>query len=145
MGSLHVFRQTFAHTYLAREGEVYKLSRLMGHTGIEITQIESPCPGAVSLMVFASETALSHFERRDHLTQDIHPKGIRPPAAQIRRNMHGYGVPALHTLNVLKGHMQRSIVRALGMVAFTCVVLLQKKTQDTRVFGDGQSCSFSRS
>ena len=36
--SPHTFRHTFAKMYLERGGEVFKLSREMGHSGIQITQ-----------------------------------------------------------------------------------------------------------
>jgi site-specific recombinase XerD len=35
----HKFRHTFAHTWLERGGEVYSLSRLMGHSSVKITEI----------------------------------------------------------------------------------------------------------
>lgn len=34
----HTFRHTFARMYLERGGEVYKLSRLMGHTDVKTTE-----------------------------------------------------------------------------------------------------------
>ena len=36
--SAHTFRHTFARMYLEQGGEIYKLSRLMGHSDIEVTQ-----------------------------------------------------------------------------------------------------------
>jgi integrase/recombinase XerD len=33
------FRHTFARTWLERGGEVYSLSRLMGHSSVKITEI----------------------------------------------------------------------------------------------------------
>lgn len=36
--SAHVWRHTYAMNYLKNGGDVYKLSRLMGHTGIAITE-----------------------------------------------------------------------------------------------------------
>jgi integrase/recombinase XerD len=35
----HKFRHTFARTWLERGGEVYSLSRLMGHSSVKITEI----------------------------------------------------------------------------------------------------------
>lgn len=35
----HKFRHTFARTWLERDGEVYSLSRLMGHSSVKITEI----------------------------------------------------------------------------------------------------------
>ena len=37
--SPHTFRHTFAVTYLMKGGDVYKLSRLMGHTSVAITEV----------------------------------------------------------------------------------------------------------
>jgi integrase/recombinase XerD len=37
--SAHVFRHTFAKMYLARGGEVFKLSREMGHSEVQVTEI----------------------------------------------------------------------------------------------------------
>ncbi len=36
--SAHTFRHTFARMYLEQGGEIYKLSRLMGHSSVEITE-----------------------------------------------------------------------------------------------------------
>ncbi|GCE03844.1 tyrosine-type recombinase/integrase [Dictyobacter aurantiacus] len=36
--SAHTFRHTFARIYLEQGGEIYKLSRLMGHSSVEITE-----------------------------------------------------------------------------------------------------------
>ena len=36
--SAHIWRHTYAMNYLKNGGDVYKLSRLMGHTGIAITE-----------------------------------------------------------------------------------------------------------
>ena len=36
--SAHTFRHTFACTYLEQGGEIYKLSRLLGHSGVEVTE-----------------------------------------------------------------------------------------------------------
>lgn len=36
--SAHVWRHTYAVTYLENGGDVYKLSRLMGHTSVQITE-----------------------------------------------------------------------------------------------------------
>jgi site-specific recombinase XerD len=36
--SAHTFRHTFARMFLERGGEVYKLSRLMGHTDVKTTE-----------------------------------------------------------------------------------------------------------
>ena len=35
----HVLRHTFARTWLERGGDVYSLSRLMGHSSVKITEI----------------------------------------------------------------------------------------------------------
>jgi integrase len=35
----HKLRHTFARTWLERGGDVYSLSRLMGHSGVQITEI----------------------------------------------------------------------------------------------------------
>jgi site-specific recombinase XerD len=35
----HKFRHTFARTWLERGGEVYSLSRLMGHSSVKVTEI----------------------------------------------------------------------------------------------------------
>jgi integrase/recombinase XerD len=35
----HKFRHTFARTWLERGGEVYRLSRLMGHSSVKVTEI----------------------------------------------------------------------------------------------------------
>jgi len=37
--SAHVFRHTFAKMYLARGGEVFKLSREMGHSQVQVTEV----------------------------------------------------------------------------------------------------------
>jgi integrase/recombinase XerD len=36
--SAHTFRHTFARMYLEQGGEIYKLSRLMGHSSVEVTE-----------------------------------------------------------------------------------------------------------
>lgn len=36
--SAHTFRHTFACTYLEQGGEIYKLSRLLGHSSVEVTE-----------------------------------------------------------------------------------------------------------
>jgi site-specific recombinase XerD len=36
--SAHTFRHTFACTYMENGGEIYKLSRLMGHSSVEVTE-----------------------------------------------------------------------------------------------------------
>src|SRR5579875_2669807 len=36
--SAHTFRHTFARMYLEKGGEIYKLSRLMGHSSVEVTE-----------------------------------------------------------------------------------------------------------
>ena len=36
--SAHTFRHTYAVNFLKASGDIYKLSRLLGHTGISITQ-----------------------------------------------------------------------------------------------------------
>ncbi len=36
--SAHTFRHTFARIYLENGGEIYKLSRLMGHSSVEVTE-----------------------------------------------------------------------------------------------------------
>jgi len=36
--SAHTFRHTFARMYLEQGGEIYRLSRLMGHSSVEITE-----------------------------------------------------------------------------------------------------------
>jgi site-specific recombinase XerD len=36
--SAHTFRHTFARMYLENGGEIYKLSRLMGHSSVEVTE-----------------------------------------------------------------------------------------------------------
>jgi len=35
----HKFRHTFARTWLERGGELYSLSRLMGHSSVKVTEI----------------------------------------------------------------------------------------------------------
>ena len=37
--SAHTFRHTFAKFYLQRGGEVFKLSREMGHSTVQVTEI----------------------------------------------------------------------------------------------------------
>lgn len=36
--SAHTFRHTFARMYLEQGGGIYKLSRLMGHSSVEVTE-----------------------------------------------------------------------------------------------------------
>jgi integrase/recombinase XerD len=36
--SAHTFRHTFACVYMENGGEIYKLSRLMGHSSVEVTE-----------------------------------------------------------------------------------------------------------
>lgn len=35
----YIFRHTFARTWLERGGELYSLSRLMGHSSVKVTEI----------------------------------------------------------------------------------------------------------
>lgn len=36
--SPHTFRNTFAVNYLKATGDIYKLSRIMGHSGVDVTE-----------------------------------------------------------------------------------------------------------
>ncbi len=36
--SPHIFRHTFAKMYLQRGGEIFKLSRELGHSGVQVTE-----------------------------------------------------------------------------------------------------------
>jgi integrase/recombinase XerD len=37
--SAHTFRHSFARVWLERGGEVYSLSRLLGHTSVQVTEV----------------------------------------------------------------------------------------------------------
>lgn len=37
-GDAHTFRHTFACMYLEQGGEIYKLSKLMGHSSVDVTE-----------------------------------------------------------------------------------------------------------
>jgi len=70
----HKFRHTFARTWLERGGELYSLSRLMGHSSVQITEIY--------LQDFQSRQARQHHTKYSPLGQ------LKLPKAGRRR--HGY-------------------------------------------------------
>src|SRR5262249_40388305 len=67
--SAHTFRHSFARTWLERGGEVYSLSRLLGHSSVQVTE--------VYLREFQSRQARQHHNEYSPLA-DLHlPRGKR--------------------------------------------------------------------
>jgi site-specific recombinase XerD len=65
--SAHTFRHTFARSWLEHGGEIYSLSRLMGHTNVQITE--------VYLRDFQARQARQHHAEYSPLASFQPPKG----------------------------------------------------------------------
>jgi integrase/recombinase XerD len=73
----HKFRHTFARTWLERGGELYSLSRLMGHSSVQITELY--------LQDFQSRQARLHHTKYSPLSQLKLPKAGRRRHRYTRR------------------------------------------------------------
>jgi integrase len=84
--SAHTFRHSFARMWLEHGGEVYSLSRLLGHTNVQITE--------VYLRDFQSRPARQHHAEHSPLATFRPPKGkpstrfhsLLPPASDDETN-----------------------------------------------------------
>jgi hypothetical protein len=78
--SAHTFRHSFARMWIEHGGEVYSLSRLLGHTNVQITE--------VYLRDFQSRQA------RQHHTEFSPLATFRPPKGKSSTRFHSLLPPA---------------------------------------------------
>ena len=78
--SAHTFRHSFARMWLEHGGEVYSLSRLLGHTNVQITE--------VYLRDFQSRQARQHHNEYSPLVS------FRPPKGKASTRFHSLLPPA---------------------------------------------------
>ena len=78
--SAHTFRHSFARMWLEHGGEVYSLSRLLGHTNVQITE--------VYLRDFQSRQARQHHTEYSPLAV------FRPPKGYQSKRFHSLLPPA---------------------------------------------------